>query len=328
MKTLRPSKLEVGNSIGIIAPAASGAIFPKWELDTAKKKLETLGLRVIYGKNVFKKHALLSDGIQEKVDDLHAMFASKEVAGIMAITGGYSSNQLLPHLDFELIRKNPKFFIGYSDITALQNAMFQKTGLVTFSGPCFANFAQSMPPFAFEEESFKTMAFGKNFNVDVKPSETWADDEWWKDPGQARRLKKNRGWNYLQHGRTKGIIVGGNLSTFLLLLGTPYAPSIKDKILFIEEDPEMNRGMIERMFAQLGEQKDIQKIKGLVIGRFSSKTGFKDEEVKRMIDAMELPVNIPIMANLDFGHTNPIMTFPIGGTCEIDAHRSLLRLSF
>ena len=328
MQIIKPEKLKAGDSIGIVAPATSASLISKRNLDMAKKKLESFGLNVIYGKNIFKHHKLSIDGIKERINDLHSMFSSKKIKGIMAVIGGYSSNQLLPYLDYDLIRKNPKVFVGYSDITALQNAIFQKTGLITFSGPCFASFAQTHSPCEFEEEYFKKILMGRDFNVKLRPSKIWADDEWWKTPEKKRELKRNNGWKYIKKGKAKGIIIGGNLSTFLLLLGTAYLPDLRNKILFIEEDPEMNRGMIERMFTQLSQNNYFNKISGLVIGRFSSKTNFSEKEEKKFLQTITLGLDIPVISNLDFGHTSPIITFPIGGTCEIDTSKNLIRLGY
>lgn len=328
MQIIKPTKLKAGDSIGIVAPAASASLISKRNLDLAKKKLESFGLNVIYGKNIFKRHKLSIDGIKERIDDLHSMFSSGKIKGIMAVIGGYSSNQLLPHLNYELIKKNPKVFVGYSDITALQNAILQKTGLITFSGPCFASFAQIHSPCEFEEEYFKKNLMDQDFNVTLRPSKIWADDEWWKTPGKKRELKKNNGWKYIKKGKAKGVIVGGNLSTFLLLLGTAYLPDLRNKILFIEEDPEMNRGMIERMFTQLSQSDYFNKINGLVVGRFSSKTNFSEKEEKKLFQTITLGLDIPVISNLDFGHTSPTITFPIGGKCEIDTSKNLIKLEY
>lgn len=326
MRIIKPEKLKAGDFIGIVAPATSASLILERNLDLAKKSLKSFGLNVIYGKNIFEHHKFSLDGIKERINDFHSMFSSKKIKGIMAVIGGYYSNQLLPYLDYNLIRKNPKVFVGYSDITALQNAILKKTGLVTFSGPCFASFAQTHPPYEFEKEYFKEILMSKNLDIKLRPSKVWADDEWWKKPTSPRKLKKNKGWRFIKNGEAKGLIIGGNLSTFLLLFGTDFLPNLSDKILFIEEDPVMNIGMIERMMTQLSQNHNFRSIKGLVLGRFASRVGLTEEKEKRLLKIMTSGLNIPIVSNLDFGHTNPMITFPIGGQCEINTSKNLIRL--
>ncbi len=328
LSIIKPEKLKTGDSIGVVAPAASASLISKRNLNLAKRKLESLGLNVVYGKNIFKHHKFSIDGIKERINDLHSMFSSGKIKGVMAVIGGYSSNELLPYLNYELIRKNPKIFIGFSDITALQNAIFKMTGLITFSGPCFANFAQTKPPFDFEEEYFRKVLIDKKTDIEIKPSRVWADDKWWKTPNKPRKLNKNSGWRIIKKGAAKGTIVGGNLSTFLLLFNTPYAPDLKNKILFIEEDPCMNAGMIERMFTQLSQSKDFKKIKGLVVGRFGSESGLSAKNEITLLKAITSEINVPVVSNVDFGHTNPMITFPIGRECEINTAENLIKLKY
>lgn len=325
MKILKPSRLKSGDTIGIIAPASSAALIKSENLEMAKNKLESFGFKVLYGKNIFKTYKLGVENISEKVSDIHEMFLDKKVKAIMAVIGGYTSNQLLPYLDYKLIKKNPKIFIGYSDITALQNTIFAKAGLITFSGPCFANFAQTQKPFDFEEYYFKRLLIEGEGNIKIKEAEFWADDQWWKTPRSKRILKKNEGWRIIKNGKAIGTIIGGNLSTLLLLISTPFCPSFKNKILFIEEDPEIGVGMIERMFFQLRQTGLLSQIKGLTIGRFHSKVGIDKETEKRLLTGLTNIYKIPVISNVDFGHTNPMITFPIGGECEIDTEKRLIK---
>ena len=326
MEIIRPPALQIGDTIGIVAPAEPASLIEWGHLRLAEKKLNSLGLQVLYGTYAFQGRKLGIENIKERVRDIHQMFSSRKIRGVMAVIGGYSSNELLPHLDYRLIRNHPKAFIGFSDITALQNAMLVKAGLVTFSGPCFANFAQTQPPFDFEERWFKRGVMGEG-TVSLVPSRMWADDEWWRHPRRSRALVKNAGWVIVRSGHNRGVIVGGNLSTFVLLFGTPYAPSLANKILFIEEDSEMNAKMIERMLVQLSQQNDFHRIRGLVVGRFGRKSGLSPESVKRLLRACTNNLNVPVIAHVDFGHTNPMITFPIGGACEIDTRHAALRLS-
>jgi muramoyltetrapeptide carboxypeptidase LdcA involved in peptidoglycan recycling len=325
MKTIKAQRLKRGDFIGIIAPAASASLVKKENLELAQKNLESLGLEIVYGKNIFKSGSSYAEDIKLRLEDFHRMFRDQKIKAVMAVIGGFASNQLLPFIDYEMIRKHPKIFLGYSDITALQNAIFRKTGLITFSGPCFATFAQKYPPFDFELKYFKRILIDGESDIIFKASDVWAEDEWWKAPyNKIRELKKNKGWKIINNGKAKGQIIGGNLSTFLLLLKTQYCPNFKNKILFIEEDPCMNKGMIVRMITQLFQLQDFKQIRALVVGRFGSASNFTDEG--KFFKALNSNINIPIVSNLDFGHTNPIITFSIGGECEIDTNKKLIKL--
>jgi len=327
MKIIIPPKLKYNDIIGIIAPASSARLIKIENLNLAKKNLESLGFRVLYGRNIFKSNNTSISSIKARLLDFHQMFKSKEVKGIMAAIGGYTSNQLLPFINYALIKKYPKIFIGYSDITVLQNVIFKKTGLITFSGPCFATFAQTHPPFDFELKYFKKILIDGESDIIIRASKLWAEDEWWKMLHKPRKLKKNAGWRIINDGKASGRVIGGNLSTFLLLLKTPYCPSFKNKILFIEEDPCVNRGTIERMIIQLFQILDFKQIRGLAIGRFGSASNFTRNEEEKLLKTLisTFNINIPIISNLDFGHTNPMITFPIGGECEIDTRKKLIK---
>ncbi|MFH1161890.1 MAG: S66 peptidase family protein [Candidatus Jorgensenbacteria bacterium] len=325
MEIIKPPRLKCGDLIGVVAPASSASLIKKGNLKLAKKNLESLGFKVQYGKNIFRFSELSTDSIKPRLTDFHHMFKSKSIKAVMAVIGGYTSNQLLPFIDFKLIKNNPKIFIGFSDVTALQNAIFTKTGLITFSGPCFATMAQTEPPFNFELKYFKKVLMDGESDIIVEPSKTWAEDEWWQTPRKHRQLMKNGGWRFIKAGSAEGEIIGGNLSTFLLLLKTPYCPSFKNKILFIEEDPCMNKGMIERMLTQLVQLSDFRKLRGLVIGRFGSRSGLASKEEGELLKILVSNFDIPVVSNLDFGHTSPMITFPIGGRCEINTQRSLIK---
>lgn len=328
IKFIKPPKLKQGDTIGVIAPSSSAALISKHNLALAEKKFESYGLSVKYSPHFLRKSRFSAETIKDRVKDFHGMFADSAIKAIIAVIGGYTSNQLLPLINFNLIKKNPKIFIGFSDITALQNAIFSKTGLITFSGPCFASFAQINPPFDFEEYYFRKILMDSESYIEVRPSSVWADDEWWKTPAKPRRLKPNKGWRIIRKGAGRGVILGGNLSTFTLLFGTPYLPDLKGKILFLEEDPCTNAGMIERMFVQVSQHRDFSSIKGMVVGRFGAKSGLSPEAEATLLKTITADLNIPVVSNVDFGHTNPTITFPIGGRCEIETHKNIIRLKY
>ena len=315
-----PEKLKPGDEVRVIAPSLSLQIVSQANIDYAIKVIESLGLKLTFGKHVNEKDIFSSSSIQSRLDDLHAAFQDKNVKAILAVIGGSNSNQLLKYLDYDLIKNNPKIFCGFSDINALQNAIFHKTGLVTYSGPQFSSFAMKKG-FEYTLEFFKKMFFESN-PMTLFPASTWSDDAWYLDQ-ENRVFYENEGYWLIHPGKAKGTIIGGNLSTIQLLHGTPYMPPLEGTIVFIEAETIMEEELcvieFDRDLQSLIHQPHFDKVKALVFGRFEKKFGMDLEKLKLIIESKQELKNVPIIANVDFGHTMPMITFPIGGICEIDA---------
>ena len=174
-----PRKLRKGDEVRVIAPARSLSIIEKNQRNIAIKNLEKLGLKVTFSKHGEEKDEFLSSSIQSRVEDLRAAFEDKSVKGMLTVIGGFNSNQLLRYLDYTLIKKNPKILCGYSDITALQNAFLRKAGLVTYSGPHFSTLGM-IKGNEYTLEYFKKCVMEES-PFEVRSSEEWSDDEWYKD---------------------------------------------------------------------------------------------------------------------------------------------------
>ncbi len=321
-----PNKLRPGDEVRVIAPSRSMNIISKENMSLAKHALEALSLKVSFGKHVDENDLMGSSSIASRVADLHAAFADENVKGILTVIGGFNSNQLLGYLDYELIGNNPKFFCGFSDITALGNAIYQKAGLVTYSGPHYSTFAMQKG-FDYSLEHFKKVAFAKDL-VSVKASQSWADDAWFLDQDN-RTFHTSSGYWPMNLGQAQGTIIGGNLGTLRLLLGTEYMPTLKDSILFLEDDAITNGVDVvefDRGLQSLIHQPDFEGVKAIVFGRFENSFGMSREKLKFIIDTKAELQNIPIIANADFGHTNPIFTFPIGGICAVEIAEDSVKL--
>lgn len=319
---LLADKLKPGDEVRVIAPSMSLKIISEENIRYAVKALEALELKVTFGKNVNEIDIMGSSSITSRIEDLHEAFSDKSVKAILAVIGGSSANQLLSHIDFDLIKTNPKIFCGYSDITALQNAIYSKTGLVTYSGPHFSTFAMQKG-FEYTLDYFKKIFFEKK-KIVIAPSKFWSDDAWFLDQ-ENRTFIPNEGYWIIQEGQAKGTIIGGNLCTLQLLHGTPYMPFIENTILFIEADSitreEVDALEFDRDLQSLIHQPNFNQVKGILIGRFEKKFNINLEKLKFIINTKHELNNIPIIANVDFGHTSPMFTFPIGGTCEIKASK-------
>lgn len=280
-----------------------------------------MGFHVTFSKNADEIDQFASSSISSRVQDFHEAFKDPNVKAILTTLGGYNSNGLLKHLDYDLIRENPKFFCGYSDITALSNALYAKTGLVTYSGPHFSSFGMEKGLDYTTDYFLKCLT--SNEPIEILPAETWSDDSWYIDQ-ENREFIKNEGYVSIQEGETTGDIIGGNMSTFNLLQGTPYMPNLQDKILFLEEDSLTEKATLktfDRYLHSLMQQPDFEHVKGIVIGRMQKGAECTIADIQEMIASKVELTHIPIIANASFGHTTPIFTFPIGGRATITSNK-------
>lgn len=321
-------KLELGDEIRIIAPSKSMKVLTKEQIDNAKIKLENMGFKVSYGKHVFESDEYYEcASINSRLEDFNEALKDKNVKCIIAARGGYNVNQLLDKIDYELVNKNKKIICGFSDITALLNAIYKKTGIQTFSGPVFSNFGMKRG-FEYTEEYFKKILMNDE-KIEIKSSEFFSDDKWYKNQ-EERNFIKNNGIKIINEGNCSGTIIGGNLCTLNLLQGTEYMPSLKNTILFIEDDNETGDNFFvefDRNLESLMQQKDFKYVKGIVFGRAQLGSKMTDEKWELMLKTKEKLKNIPIVINADFGHTTPVFTFPIGGKCHLKAMNNSVKIT-
>lgn len=316
MNKIFPEKLKDGDEVRIIAPSRSLAIISPESREIANKRFEELGLKLSFGKHVEEIDDFASSSIESRVEDLHDAFADKKVKAILTVIGGFNCNQLFRYIDWDLIKNNPKIFCGFSDITALNNAIFTKTGLVSYSGPHYSTFGQKLY-FDYTLDYFKKCLMTDGL-FEIKPSKSWSDDKWYKDQ-EKRNIIPNKGWLTINGGDAEGTILGANLCTLNLLQGTEYMPSIKDSVLFLEDDAESKPHSFDRDLQSLIHLPEFREVKGIVIGRFQKASEMTDNLLTQIIKTKKEVKNIPAIANVDFGHSDPKITFPIGGTCKLEA---------
>lgn len=316
-------RLKPSDEIRVIAPSRSMAIIKGEQLRIAQERLNQLGFTVTFGKNAEVHDAFFSSSIEERVDDLHDAFADPNVKGILTVIGGYNANQLLKYIDFELIKSNPKVFCGFSDITALQGAIYRKTGLISYSGPHFSSFGVKHGV-EYTLESFIS-AVTNDAPYEIFPSSHWSDDPWYLDQDDREFIKQD-GYMILHEGQAEGTLIGGNLSTLNLLQGTEYMPSLENSILFIEDDEESHPLAFDRDLQSLLHLPDARGIKGILIGRFQKNSQVTEEALRMIIASKKELKGIPVIANVNFGHVHPFATIPIGGKASISAHESSIEI--
>jgi muramoyltetrapeptide carboxypeptidase len=319
-------KLRRGDLIRVVAPSRSRAFVNEHDHSALiKERFDALGLRLTFGEHVDARDDFESGPVAARVADLHAAFADPEVAGILTVIGGFNSNELLPHLDWDLIAANPKVFCGYSDITALQNAMLARSGLVTYSGPHWSSFGMR-DHFELTQRWFSAALLGEG-PVDLHPAEGWTDDLWFLDQDD-RAVQPSEGWWALRPGQAAGQIVGGNLCTLNLLKGTSYLPSLRGTVLLLEDDAASDVPDFARNLTALLQLPGADEVRGLVIGRFQAASGMTRSLLDQIIARQDRLAGLPVLANVDFGHTSPMITFPVGGQAELTVgNASSLRIA-
>jgi muramoyltetrapeptide carboxypeptidase LdcA involved in peptidoglycan recycling len=311
-----PAKLIPGDTVCVVSPSTSLSVVEPQTRRIATVTLLRLGLKVVFGCNSEALDQFHSSPIWLRITDLHTAFRDPQIKAILTSIGGYNCNQLLRYLDYDLIRQHPKILCGYSDITALGNGIYNKTGLVTYSGPHYSSLGMQhgleYTLDYFQKCLFETGAFN------VQPSPTWSDDPWYKDQ-EKRHFHPSPGYLTIQEGRAEGRLIGGNLCTLNLLQGTEYMPSLDNTILMVEDDSESQIEHFDRDLQSLLHLPEFVGVRGLVIGRFQKASHIKDEILTEVIRSKRELHGLPVIANANFGHCTPHMTFPIGGRGQLVA---------
>jgi muramoyltetrapeptide carboxypeptidase len=296
---VRPARLRSGDLISIVSPA-SPPLQPA-KVHKAVRYLESLGYRVTISKNVFDVNGYLAGTDDERAEDLNQAFADKNVKAIICSRGGYGTSRILDRVNYDLIKKNPKILVGYSDITALQLAIFKKTSLITFSGPMAAvEFGDNVDPYT-EEMFFEMLTIPRK-------------------PGIVRTPREFH-LSFKGKQKVSGRLLGGNLSMITSLLGTPYLPNFSGSVLLVEEVSEEPYS-IDRMLTQLRLSGVLSEVSGFAIGQF---TNCAPEEPNRPHRTTEqiiaedlISMGKSAVTNLPYGHSPVKMTLPIGVEVSID----------
>ena len=315
-----PNKLKAGDEVRVIAPSRSMAILGEDCKKLATERLEELGLKVTFGKHVMEADPdYFAASKEARVEDLNDAFRDPNVRAILTVIGGFNSNQILDYIDYEAIKNDPKIFCGFSDITALSNAIHAKTGVVTYSGPHYSSFGM-LKGFEYTLEYFKKMFFEEN-EFEITSSNEWSDDAWFIDQ-ENRKFIPNDGMFIINEGEAEGDIIGGNLCTLNLLQGTEYMPNIENKVLFLEDDDMAGKIFLmefDRNLQSLVHMPEFKTVRGIVLGRSQVATEMTKEKWIKLIKNKPELANIPVVAGADFGHSTPIFTFPVGGHAKVKA---------
>ena len=308
--TLLPKALLLGQTVGIISPSAATA--DRMEFTYAKEAMEALGLKVKLGENFKNRFGHLAGTDEERAEDFNAMFADPEVKAIVCLRGGSGTARILPLIDYEKVKANPKPLLGYSDITALHCALHSQTGLISFHGPNGSGSWNSFNTSQFQQLFFeqKLLTFKNEIGK-----------------GDDLVAKGNR-IQTLTAGSVDGKILGGNLTVLTALSGTPYYPDFHDSILFLEdvgEDPYR----IDRMMSTLKLNGTLGKIKGFVFGQCSDckpGSGYGAFTVDQIMDQYIIPLGIPAYFGAMIGHISKQFIIPVGARVRLNANDGSLTI--
>ncbi|MFN0139358.1 MAG: LD-carboxypeptidase [Pyrinomonadaceae bacterium] len=311
-KVIKPKRLAAGETIGIIAPA-SGAEPEKF--DAASAMLESMGYKTKVGKYARGDNGIFSGTDKERLHDLMWAFTDKTIDAVWCIRGGDGAPRLLPDIDFDVIRRNPKIFVGYSDITSLHVAISNATGLVTFHGPgASSTFSDYTKPRVFDLLN----GAATPYKIELADGNI--------DKGKQAPLYKTE---TITKGKCRGRLIGGNLSLLSALAGTPYAlRDLKGKILFIEDVNERPY-RIDRMLTQLRQSADLKSLAGVALGIFDGcepPAGRWSQTVQDVVRDRLGDLGVPVVYGLSFGHIRDQCTFPVGIEAELDADAATLTL--
>lgn len=306
-------KLKKGDHIRIISPSLSIQAIGGFNANvSAKEKLEELGFDLSFSSNYFEHDLFDSASIASRVEDLHEAFADPSVDAILTTIGGFNCNELLPYLDYDLIAQNPKIFCGYSDTTALLNAIYAKTGMETYMGPSYSSFKMEAGQVYQTEAWLKAVT---QASYDLTPSPEWSSDAWYL-PDAPRTFYPTE-WKVYNPGQASGMAIGGNISTFNLLTGTEFVPKPDKYILFLEEAEDDDYLIIARHLTALLQA--YPNPQAVVLGRFPKETKMTEEILLAILDKHPLLKTIPVLYDLDFAHTQPLFTITIGAQVELDS---------
>ena len=308
---IKPRALKRGDLVGLIAPSgATDAAF----VEQRVKNLEAFGFSVKVSKNILATRGNTAGTVSERVADIHDMFNDRNIKGIWAVRGGSGASQLLPAINYGLIRRNPKILVGYSDVTALHLALLRYAGLITFHGPVasadFTDYAATQLEAVLMRPRAQTtiyMSAANEIRAATSPE------------FQLRTIKQ---------GIAEGRLIGGNLSVLAALIGTPYAADIRDAILFLEDVGEAPY-RIDRMLTQLEQSAPLSTVRGVMLGVFSKVVAAANEAsltLQQTLDDHFAALDIPSIVGFSFGHIANQFTIPVGVRARLDTENQTLTL--
>lgn len=308
----KPARLQPGDSVGIFSPA--GATFRRTDLDVVQDAVRGLGLVPVVAPHALERYGYLAGSDRDRADDVNELFANPAIAALLPIRGDWGCARILPYLDYELIRENPKIVVGFSDLTALTLGIYAQTGLVTFHGP------NGLAAWRSDQvEAFRSILF----NGEARRFENPLLGE-----DQSRLMRVSGRVQTITPGRTRGRLVGGNLSVLSGIVGSPYLPDLNGAILFLEDVAEPPY-RVDRMLTQLKLAGALEGLAGFVFGqctRCNPGSDYGSLTLEEILNDHIQPLGIPAWSGAWIGHVEPMWTLPIGVEVAIDATAGTIQM--
>jgi muramoyltetrapeptide carboxypeptidase LdcA involved in peptidoglycan recycling len=309
----------------VVSPSWGGAgAFPH-RVERGAQQLAVLGFRVKLGRHALNTRGFVSDRPENRVQDLHDMFLDPDVRLVLAAIGGDHACHLLPLLDFSIVRQHPKLFMGYSDITVLNVALWKETGLVTFNGPALlTDFAEHPEMLAYTRDGFRRAVCDPAPLGRITPSLDWTEEtlDWRtkQDLERPRALTRSAGWTWLKDGVGEGILVGGCLESLQHLRGTRFWPDFRGAIFFFETSEEKpSPATVDGILMDYENMGVFDGLRGMLVGRPMRYSEEEKALLREVVLERTRRHRFPIVSDMDFGHTSPQLTLPIGCRARIDA---------
>ena len=325
LPTLKAPRLRRGDTIGIISPSYPAAgMFPH-RVERGIAQIEALGYHAKLGRHALGVSGFVSDSPENRVSDLHELFLDPSVHLILAAIGGDHSCHLLPLLDLDIVRRNRKPLVGYSDVTVLNVAIWSATGLVTFNGPALlTDFADNPGMLEYAKAGFlKAVADAAPIGR-ITPAASWTEEfmDWntKADLERPRALAPSDGWRWLKSGTGEGVLIGGCLESLQHLRGTSFWPDWTDAILFFETSEEKpSPGKVDGILMDYENMGVLDRLQGMIVGRPMSYSNEEKAELREVILDRTRRYRFPIITDMDFGHTAPQFTLPVGCRARIQS---------
>jgi muramoyltetrapeptide carboxypeptidase len=325
-----PARVRPGDTVAIVSPCSERVFWVEHRFAQGRAYLESLGLRVLVMPHTGEALAGVAVSPEERAEDIHRAFLDPEVSVVLAAIGGDASKELLPYLDYDLIRSHPKVFQGYSDVTVLHWALMKFAGLRTFHGPALLSELGEYPTVPAYTDRYLRAAWFEAGPIRFEPAEAWTDEflDWMQrlDTTRARRLRPAAGWQTLQAGVAEGPLIGGCLETICThLTGSSAWVNLGGAIVVLETSEAVpSPAQVEGYLRVLGSAGALTEIAGIAFGR---PYGYDDRNKRMLWQAIRRVVagaGTPALAEVDCGHTDPMLTLPLGAPARLDATNGTL----
>jgi muramoyltetrapeptide carboxypeptidase LdcA involved in peptidoglycan recycling len=321
---LKPQRLQRGDTIGVVSPSWNGGPAVEHRVVRGTRHLESLGFRVRVAPHALNSIGYVSDTAENRASDLMEMFHDDAVRAIIASIGGDHSCHLLPLLDYDVICEHPKIFMGFSDNTVLNVVLWTQTRLTTFNGPTIMTEWAEYPRMPEYSERYALRALCNAEPIgEILPADEWTDEflDWEakEDLTRPRQCRRSEGWSWLREGRAQGALIGGCLESLQHLRGTRYWPEWAGAILFLEvSGGDTKLETVDGILMDYENMGVFEEIEGLLFARPNAYSPEEQEALCDLLLKRTRRFSFPVVANMDFGHTSPMFTIPVGCLAEID----------